>query len=88
MIRPFAPMAKSDIVIASPLSLRLLVGAAGDKNRDFDFLSSRIRSLAASPALTDKRETRTNLACTQCHSVSGHWALDAVVIRALCVSRQ
>ena len=40
MIRPFAPMAKADIVIASPLSLRLFVGAAGDKKRNYDFLSS------------------------------------------------
>lgn len=30
----------SDLVIASPLGLRQVVGAEGDKDRDFDFLSS------------------------------------------------
>lgn len=29
----------SDVIIASPLGLRRIIGGEGDKNRDFDYLS-------------------------------------------------
>ena len=36
----YNPFAHSDIIIASPLGLRRLVGAKGDKDREYSFLSS------------------------------------------------
>ena len=39
-VRLFAPRMSSDIIIASPLALRRVTGVPGDKQRDFDFLSS------------------------------------------------
>lgn len=39
-IRLYSPFYSSDIIIASPLGLRTLIGAEGDAQRDFDFLSS------------------------------------------------
>lgn len=39
-MRLYSPFYSSDIIIASPLGLRTVVGAEGEKNRDFDFLSS------------------------------------------------
>ncbi|KAK3554480.1 hypothetical protein QTP70_023479, partial [Hemibagrus guttatus] len=39
-MRLYSPFYSSDIIIASPLGLRTLIGAEGEAQRDFDFLSS------------------------------------------------
>uniref|UniRef100_A0A8C4IA75 U3 small nucleolar RNA-associated protein 25 homolog n=1 Tax=Dicentrarchus labrax TaxID=13489 RepID=A0A8C4IA75_DICLA len=39
-IRLYSPFYSSDIIIASPLGLRTVLGAEGESKRDFDFLSS------------------------------------------------
>ncbi|XP_063705619.1 U3 small nucleolar RNA-associated protein 25 homolog [Culicoides brevitarsis] len=39
-IKLYTDYYNSDIIIASPLGLRLTIGAPGEKDRDFDFLSS------------------------------------------------
>ncbi|XP_033110484.1 digestive organ expansion factor homolog isoform X2 [Anneissia japonica] len=39
-MRLYTDFYKSDIIIASPLGLRTVIGAEGDKHRDWDFLSS------------------------------------------------
>ncbi|EEB09908.1 conserved hypothetical protein [Pediculus humanus corporis] len=39
-IKLYSDFYSSDIIIASPLGLRMVIGAEGDKERDFDFLAS------------------------------------------------
>ncbi|XP_076463497.1 U3 small nucleolar RNA-associated protein 25 homolog [Babylonia areolata] len=39
-LRLYSPFYMADIIIASPLGLRTIIGAPGDRDRDYDFLSS------------------------------------------------
>eukprot|EP00392_Amoebophrya_sp_AT5.2_P017218 g17546.t1 len=39
-LKLFTPFYQSDILICSPLGLRLITGAEGERNREYDFLSS------------------------------------------------
>ncbi len=39
-LKLYSDFYSSDIIIASPLGLRIIIGAEGDQERDFDFLSS------------------------------------------------
>ncbi|CAI9592286.1 unnamed protein product [Staurois parvus] len=39
-MRLYSPFYSSDIIIASPVGLRTVIGSEGEKKRDFDFLSS------------------------------------------------
>jgi len=40
IVKLFTPFSRSDIIFCSPLGLRQVTGAEGDRKRDFDFLSS------------------------------------------------
>lgn len=39
-LKLYTPFYQSDIIIASPLGLRTIIGSKGDKQQDYDFLSS------------------------------------------------
>uniref|UniRef100_A0A6B2ELZ1 Digestive organ expansion factor homolog n=1 Tax=Phlebotomus kandelakii TaxID=1109342 RepID=A0A6B2ELZ1_9DIPT len=39
-VKLYAEFYSADFIIASPLGLRMIIGAAGDEQRDYDFLSS------------------------------------------------
>ncbi|CAL1529402.1 unnamed protein product [Lymnaea stagnalis] len=39
-LRLYSPFYESDIILASPLGLRMIIGLEGDHERDYDFLSS------------------------------------------------
>ncbi|XP_059156337.1 U3 small nucleolar RNA-associated protein 25 homolog isoform X2 [Physella acuta] len=39
-VRLYSPFYESDIILASPLGLRTVIGLEGDRDRDYDFLSS------------------------------------------------
>ena len=39
-LKLYADFYSSDIIVASPLGLRMVIGADGDKERDYDFLNS------------------------------------------------
>merc|ERR1712194_723317 len=39
-VKLYSEFYSSDLIVASPLGLRMMIGAPGDKKRDFDFLFS------------------------------------------------
>ena len=39
-LKLYADFYSSDVILASPLGLRMVIGAEGDKDRDYDFLNS------------------------------------------------
>lgn len=39
-LKLYADFYSSDIIVASPLGLRMIIGAEGERNREYDFLAS------------------------------------------------
>jgi hypothetical protein len=75
---------------------RDMVGGMGEWKRRWLSARKRFKSRKSSssfmwmcgcscPAACSAAKSQRNLQCTQCHAVGGHWALDGVGGRAVCV---
>jgi len=68
-IKLYSEFYGSDLIVASPLGLRMLTGAVGDQNRDFDFLSSIEVLVLDEPdvmMLQNWEHVRTVIDCCSC----------------------